>query len=275
MKSYLNFFTEAEDNSSAMPQPNQRVHDDVMTVFGRHNPPHLGHQLTMDKANTEANNIGADQRFYSSRSQDAKKNPLPYELKINHLKKMFPDHADKWDTDESMKTVLDTAKKAHKDGYKNFHFMGGSDRREDMENLLRKYNGDLYDFENIYSHSAGDREDVDPEDFIGNLSASKQRGFAQSDDFDSFKEGLAIGPSYTEKDAKDLFSQLQMFMQKNEDYDVRELYATDKIFLEGDIVESTLSCLRGTIHRRGANHLICVTEDGIMFKSFLSDVYPV
>jgi hypothetical protein len=273
MKSYLSFFTEAEDTSADMSP--KRMSDDVMTVFGRHNPPHLGHKLTMDKAHTDASNIGADQRFYSSRSQDPKKNPLPYELKINHLKKMFPDHAEKWDTDEGMRTVLDTAKKAHTDGYKNFHFMGGSDRREDMENLLRKYNGDLYNFDNIYSHSAGEREDVDPEDFIGNLSASKQRKHADTDDFDSFKQGMSIGKNYTEKDARELFSQLQQFMVKNEEFDVRELYATGQIFLEGEVVESLVHGLRGEIHRRGANHLIVVTEDGVMFKSFLSDVVSV
>ena len=271
MKSYLHFFSEAEEQDSVIQKP-QRMSDDVMTVFGRHNPPHIGHKLTFDKANTDANNIGADQRFYTSRSQDPNKNPLPHELKVDHLKRMFPDHADKWDTDENMRTVLDTAKKAHGDGYKNFHFMGGSDRREDMENLLRKYNGDLYNFDNIYSHSAGDR---DTEDELSQMSASKQRGFAEKDDFENFNKGIINHKGYTEDDSRELFELLQKFMVKNENYDIRELYATGQIFLEGDLVESRLTCMQGRIHRRGANHLICVTEEGLMFKSFLTDVYPV
>ena len=66
---------------------------------------------------------------------------------------MFPLHSEKWDTDDGVKTVLN-APQAHKQGYKNFHFVGGQDRRQGMEDLLRRYNDDLYKFDNIYSHSA-------------------------------------------------------------------------------------------------------------------------
>ena len=40
----------------------------------------------------------------------------------------------------------------------------------------------------------------------------------------------------------------------------------------GDVVESMTTGLSGKVTRRGANHLICVTEDGIMFKSWIKDV---
>ena len=46
-------------------------------------------------------------------------------------------------------------------------------------------------------------------------------------------------------------------------------------FSVGTIVESLSNGLRGIIKRRGANYLICVTEDGIMFKSWLRDVMEV
>ena len=271
MKSFLTFFEQAEDTSAEMNKP-KRMSDDCVTCFGRHQPPHIGHKLTFDKANQVAQDVGGDQRFYTSRSQDPKKNPLPFELKMDHLQRMFPDHKDKFDDDPEVRTILDVAKKAHGDGYKNFHFIGGSDRQEDMENLLRKYNGDLYDFQNIYSHNAGERG---LDDAISQISASKQRGLAEKGDFDGFNEGILNHKGYTPKDARELFDQLQMFMTKNEDLDIRELYATGQIFLEGDIVESLVSGLSGRIHRRGANHLICVTEDGVMFKSFLGDVITV
>ena len=38
-----------------------------------------------------------------------------------------------------------------------------------MEDLLRRYNGNLYEFDNIYSHSAGER-DEDSDDPIAQLS---------------------------------------------------------------------------------------------------------
>ena len=184
MKSFHTFFEQADEASGLEPQ---RVAEDAVTVFGRHQPPHLGHKLTFDRASDLASNIGdnsqADQVFYSSRSQDPKKNPLPYQMKMGFLKKMFPEHAEKWDDDENVRTILGAATKAHDKGYKNFHFVGGGDRRQPMEDLLRRYNGDLYNFDNIYSHSAGERDGEDP---LSQLSASKQRKFALDGDLDGF-----------------------------------------------------------------------------------------
>ena len=40
----------------------------------------------------------------------------------------------------------------------------------------------------------------------------------------------------------------------------------------GDIVESLNTGLVGKIIRRGTNHLICVTEEDYMFKSWIRDV---
>ena len=288
MKHFNSFLTEADEASTTSQQP-QRVSDDVMTTFGRHNPPHMGHKLTMDHANDLAGNIGenaqADQRFYTSRSQDPKKNPLPYEMKVDHLKRMFPEHSEKWDTDERVRTVLGAATKAHDDGYKNFHFIGGGDRKQGMEDLLRKYNGNLYNFDNIYSHSAGERdENMEGDDPIAKLSASRQRKAAMNGDFDGFAEGLGIGENYTMEDAKELFQNLRQFMVKNEDWQVdyrnnrgliRDLYLEGRLYSRGDVVESLSSGLIGEVHRCGTNHLICVTEDGVMFKNFIHDVQSI
>ena len=274
MKSFLTFFEQAEDNSAEMNKP-KRASDSLVTVFGRHNPPHIGHKLTLDKAADIAGNEDADERFYTSRSIDKKKNPLPFQLKLDHLKRMFPDHADKWDDDENVRTLIGSAQKAHKDGYKKFHFVGGGDRRDDILNLLRKYDGQQFDFDGqIYGHNAGDR---DLEDYISQISASKQRKFAQDNDFDAFNEGILNHKGYTEQDSKELFNQVQALM-RGEDPDsskIRDMYKQGDLFREGDMVESLINGLHGRVHRRGANHLICVTEDGIMFKSFLEDVVSV
>jgi hypothetical protein len=253
--------------------------DSLVTTFGRHNPPHIGHKLHLDQAHDVAQNEGADQRFYTSHSQDRKKNPLPRDVKLKFLKKMFPDHAEKWDGDDNVRTVLGAAEKAHKQGYKNFHFMGGGDRREGMENLLRKYNGDLYDFKDIYAHSAGDRDELGlSDDPIAKMSASKQRRAAQNDDYDGFMEGMLLNKSFTKEDAKELFDAVKMFGMKNEEYtqeELRDIYTDGNLYHVGDIVESLSNGLIGEIRRCGANHLIVVTEDGIMFKSFIHDVHSI
>ena len=89
MKSFYTFFEQAESRAL---EPPTRVSDDLVTTFGRHNPPHLGHKLGLDMAADIAGNIGddtpADQRFYSSRSHDPKTNPLPHQIKMKFLKKM-------------------------------------------------------------------------------------------------------------------------------------------------------------------------------------------
>ena len=306
MKSFTYFF---EEGSAALEQP-KRVSDDAFAVFGRHNPPHLGHGLVLDKASELASNIGdkapADQKFYTSHSQDPKKNPLPHPMKLNFLKKMFPQHADKWDDDPNVKTILGAATKAGDQGYKNFHFVGGADRKQGMEDLLRRYNGQLYNFDNIYSHSAGERLESEADDlgqqdtsgmsdkakeelkrkiFLAKLSASKMRGFAGNNDFESFSQGLPIDKKgFTMDDAKKLFEAVQMFSQRNESWEVdyrshkdfiREAYRRGRLMEEGDIVESLTSGLVGRVHRCGTNHVICVSEDGIMFKNFVHDVQVI
>ncbi len=302
MKSFNNFFIEADEMAG---QPPKRVSDDAFTVFGRHNPPHLGHGLVLDHASKLAEGIGdnapADQKFYTSHSQDPKKNPLPHPMKLDFLKQMFPKHADKWDDDDNVRTILGAATKAGDQGYKNFHFVGGGDRKQGMEDLLRKYNGNLYNFENIYSHSAGERMEGEAEElgqqdtskmsdkakeelkrkiFLAKLSASKMRGFAGKDDIESFSQGLPIGKGFTMDDAQRLMKAVQMFGQKNEDYnrheykqEISEMYREGRLYEVGDVVESLTTGLIGTIHRCGANHLIVVTEDDIMFKSFVHDVH--
>lgn len=56
------------------------------------------------------------------------------------------------------------------------------------------------------------------------------------------------------------------------DRELREKYIAGEIFKEGDVVESLVNGLVGKIIRRGTNHLICVTEDDQMFKSWITDV---
>ena len=53
---------------------------------------------------------------------------------------------------------------------------------------------------------------------------------------------------------------------------LRENYVNNTIFKIGQLVENLNTGLVGRIIRRGTNYLICVTEDRIMFKSWIKDV---
>lgn len=289
MKLFNSFLVEAEIESDKVTvETPKRVSQDLVTLFGRFQPPHRGHGKTFDYAHNLAQNVGvdapADQRFYTSRTQDKNKNLLPHEMKVDFLQRMFPKHAHKWDTDENVRTVLQSAQKAFNDGYKNLHFVGGEDRVEDIKNTLRKYNGDLYDFKHIEGHSAGERLGRGKQAPTMNMSASKLRNAVANGDLEAFEQGFVKDDNFGQKDIEELFKALQMFGRKNEELDMeedadvrilREMYIKKEIFNVGDLVESGSTGLIGTIHRRGANHLICVTEDGIMFKNFITEVDPV
>ena len=53
---------------------------------------------------------------------------------------------------------------------------------------------------------------------------------------------------------------------------LRENYVSGNIFNIGDIVENLNTGLVGKIIRRGTNHLICLTKEEYMFKSWIRDV---
>ena len=62
---------------------------------------------------------------------------------------------------------------------------------------------------------------------------------------------------------------------KNEELtpnELRDLYTEGRLFQVGDVVESLTTSMKGQIHRCGTNHLIVVTEDGLMIKSFIDNV---
>jgi len=61
-------------------------------------------------------------------------------------------------------------------------------------------------------------------------------------------------------------------ISRQEEKELREKYIAGQIFCEGTFVENIKTHKVGKIVRRGTNHLICVTEDDEMFKSWIRDV---
>jgi hypothetical protein len=59
---------------------------------------------------------------------------------------------------------------------------------------------------------------------------------------------------------------------RNKEKELREKYIAGRIFKENTFVQNSKTGLVGKIVRRGTNHLICVTEDDVMFKSWIKDV---
>ena len=261
-----------------VPPEVEKTKGTLTVAFGRFNPPTTGHEKLLDTVATSSDD--GDYVIIPSRSQDKKKNPLDPDMKVSAMQQMFPKHKNKIVNDAGNRTIFDVLKKAHTDGYANVRIVGGSDRVAEFEKLTGTYNGKLYNFDNIEVRSAGNR-DADSDDVSG-MSASKQRKAAAENDFEGFLRGVPT--SMNKKMAKDLFNNVRKGMNIKEGWNLwqiapkfdwkslRENYINKKIFNIGEIVENVNTGLVGKIIRRGTSYLICVTEDKIMFKSWIKDV---
>ena len=177
-------------------------------TFGRMNPPTIGHEKLLNKLKNVASRSSADWFVYLSSSQDAKKNPLPFERKIHYAKKMFGRDVNAR-TFPKEPTALHAASSLYSKGYKKLIMVVGSDRVNDFSKLLKQYNNQdkphgFYNFDSIDVVSAGER-DPDAEGVSG-MSASKLRAFAVQGKFDEFAKGL---PGLNDKDAKSLFNEIR------------------------------------------------------------------
>ena len=258
----------------------QAESDTVTVAFGRFNPPTIGHEKLMKAADKVA--MGGPLKIYPSRTQDAKKNPLDPDMKISFMKKLFPDYEENIINDGEMKSIFNVLIAADEEGYDNVNIVVGADRQAEFENLATKYNGELYNFKDIRVVSAGIR-DADAEGVEG-MSASKMRKAVVDGNFKAFKSGTP--KNIKDDDVQSIFNAVRSGMKLKKTsvtelwqiapkYDargLREQYVSGKLYRIGDVVENLNTGLIGKIIRRGTNHLICVTEEDHMFKSWIRDV---
>ena len=118
------------------------------------------------------------------------------------------------------------------------------------------------------------------------MSASKMRKAVVDGDFDSFRRGTpkdlddgdtqalfdAVRTGMKVKAKKKEVAEMWEIAPKCDPRGLREQYVNENIFRIGDVVENLNTGLVGEIIRRGTNHLICVTKENYMFKSWIRDV---
>ena len=263
------------DQSQQEPQYNG-----VVVVFGRFNPPTVGHEKLLKKAAKEADKRGYQLRIYPSRSHDPKKNPLDPTTKISYMRQMFPDYADNIIDDKSARTIFNVLVGANQEGATNMVMVVGADRLSEFQGLSHKYNGDLYNYDDLEVVSAGER-DPDSDDVSG-MSASKMRVAAAEGDFLKFAKGIPNTLGNMEK--MELYNAVRRSMGITENTELwevapkfdaeglRDAYISEEIYTIGSFVENMNTGLSGQIIRRGTNYVICVTEEDVMFKSWLKDL---
>lgn len=239
----------------------------VYFTFGRMNPPTIGHDKLLDKLASIAGKN--PYKIYLSQSQDPKKNPLNYSDKIKNVRKMFPKHARSVMVNKNVKSAMDILPTLYEQGFSKVVMVVGSDRVNEFEILLNKYNGKearhgFYNFKDIKVVSAGER-DPDAEGIEG-VSSSKMRTYASDNDFTSFIQGLP--KALSNPDAKKLFNDVRKGMGLKEEKtfkhhvqlppvsDLRESYVDGKLFGIGDKVVIKENGEIGTVKKLGSNYVI-------------------
>ena len=150
-------------------------------AFGRMNPPTIGHKKLVDVVASQP----GDPFLFITHTQKPKTDPLDFQTKLKFATKFFPNVTV---GDSEVNTIIKALQKIESMGYTSITYVAGSDRVEQFKELITKYNGQDYKFNNINVVSAGER---DPDaDGAEGMSASKMRAAAISDDFDSFKQGV-------------------------------------------------------------------------------------
>lgn len=196
MKSFADYLKEEQKDSH------------VVMAMGRMNPPTTGHLKMIKAVHDVAKQHNADHVVVASHSNDPKKNPLPVDKKVAHLKKYSPETNFVAGSKEKP-SPLHHASDLYDKGHKHLHVVVGSDRVEATKKLLNQYNGvkaahGHYNFKSITVHSAGER-DPDAEGDTG-MSGTKMREHAKNNDFTSFRKGIPdhIPDAHAKKIMKDV-----------------------------------------------------------------------
>lgn len=164
----------------------------AVIIYGRMNPPTIGHKRLMEELKAVASKNTADTIVFLSHTQNKKTDPLTFDQKILYATQMFPGIT--FAEAENSKTFPAALQHLQNAGYTKVVHLVGSDRLMGFKAIIDAYNGkpdksgtipfkfDEYEFVSL------DR-DPDAEGATG-MSASKARALAAAGDVESFK--LAI-----------------------------------------------------------------------------------
>ena len=254
----------------------------VYFTFGRMNPPTIGHEKLLEKlARTAGKN---PYRVFLSQTQDNKKNPLSYMEKVKFARKMFPRYARSIMLNKKVKNIFDVLVTLYNEGYVNVTMVVGSDRVNEFDITINKYNGKkaahgFYNFRKINVVSAGQR-DPDAEGAEG-ASATKQRTAAKENDFTSFSQGLP--KKVSNADAKRIFNAVRKGLGLKEETNfknkinlepisqTREDYVNGSLYNVGDQVVFNEDDTVGKIVHLGTNYVI-VESNGVQKRRWLDSI---
>ncbi len=201
----------------------------LVFTFGRMNPPTIGHEKLANKIKEVARKQNATPRIYLSHTQNPKKDPLTYNDKYRFATKAFGIvHR------SQSKQIFQILPEIEKEGFSEITMVVGSDRINEFNRVLKKYNGKDYNFDKIATVSSGDR-DPDAEGIAG-MSGSKLRQVAKDGDEKTFKSGLAS--KLSDADKTKIFNTVKKNLKEA---DMEDWTEQDDLILEEIIQELKLT----------------------------------
>ena len=112
----------------------------VVVAWGRFNPPTIGHEKLFNKVKEIA---GQDDYFiYPTHTHKKPKDPLPCDVKVEYMKKMFPSHAKHIIYDTSVNTIIKLMQ-AYQGTYADLTLVAGSDRAVSYTHLTLPTNREV------------------------------------------------------------------------------------------------------------------------------------
>lgn len=171
-------------------------------AFGRMNPPTAGHKKIGEVIKAQP----GDPFIFVTHTQNEKTDPLTFSQKLTFAQKMFPMIKV---GDKAVRTWVQAMQKLEQMGYTDIIYVAGSDRVNQFNELLNKYNGKEYNFNSVKVVSAGER-DPDAQGLEG-MSASKMRDLAARGDKRTFINAVPIDP----KTAEEMYNQVRTGLKLN------------------------------------------------------------
>jgi hypothetical protein len=255
----------------------------IVVVLGRFNPPGKAHENLIKFGATNAKSNQMDFKIYPSRIKDPNTNPLDPTTKIKYMQAMYPEYSDYIVDSADTNTIFDVLSSLYGDGYKNVKVVVGSDRVGEFQSLAHRGQGQDYEFDNIEVIPASVK---DPDSDSGGSGSSAQlRAYVAQGNYNAFSANIPQSMKRAEKEQ--LFNALTKAMNLKENFELWQIapeldlnglrinYKNNNIFPIGMTVENVVTGLRGSVLRRGTNYVICLTNEGFMFKSWLSNLREI
>ena len=185
----------------------------IVGHFGKWRIVHRGYNAVSDEITRLAKQYGADHEVALSGAST----PLSFEQKVHHAKKLFPGVNI---SSEKHPSFLQHLSDLHSRGYKEVHYVVGSDRVQEFRNIIDRYNGKpdksgkvLFNFNKVQVHQAGE-ERVEGTEGVAGSSSSMQEKHARNNDFESFARNAPRGAK--PEDVKALYNDVKAGLTKNE-----------------------------------------------------------